>query len=412
MDIQLPKDVQFILNTLSEAGHAAYIVGGCLRDAVMGISPKDFDFTTSALPHEVKSLFPRCVDTGIDHGTVTVVIDRSNYEVTTFRMDGVYLDGRRPEDVTFTADIKEDLSRRDFSMNAIAYSPLEGLVDPFDGLADIRKKNIRCVGFAPARFEEDALRMMRAVRFAAQLDFSIDPDTFVAILSMAERLSLVSMERVREEFTKTLAGQNPAALVLLEETRLLPQILRGADFNGDIGKIIPWLIQCPKEPAMLYALFLFDSFIGCRDEAKDRAKDRAKNFMRHLKFDNQTVNETTSLVRYLKEPLANNRYAVKVLLNKIGPVQFGKLLTLKKIICPRKACHWESLRVVSDDILMSGECFLLKDLAVNGQDLIEAGIPAGKWLGRILADLLNLVMIDPSLNQKEQLLKLVSSGGL
>ena len=390
MPILLPKDVQTILQSLSLAGHSAYIVGGCVRDSLMGMSPKDWDIATSAKPHEIKAIFSHTVDTGIDHGTVTVVLNRNNYEVTTFRIDGIYLDGRRPKDVIFTADLEEDLSRRDFTINAIAYNPIAGLIDPFGGLEDIRRKNIRCVGHAPSRFKEDSLRMMRAIRFSAQLSFTIDPDTYQAIPPLSERLGLISIERIREELTKILSSSSPDALPLLEGANLWPQILREMPFHGDLRQTVSWLKQCPKEPAMLYALLL--------------SKEKGADFMRHLKFDNRTVKETALYVQWLWKHISNERYDVKTILNIMGPIHLKNLLTLKTILDPQKQAHWEAVRTTCEDIIKSGECFTLKDLAIDGKVLIEAGIPTGETIGRIMAALLDMVMSDPSSNQREILL--------
>jgi len=385
----MPKEVQSILTTLSNAGHAAYIVGGCVRDSLINILPKDWDIATSAQPNEIKAAFPHTVDTGIAHGTVTVVLHRQNYEVTTFRIDGTYLDSRHPEEVTFTTDIEEDLSRRDFTINAIAYNPATGLVDPFNGLEDISRKTIRCVGHAPSRFTEDALRMMRAIRFSAQLGFAIDPDTCKAIAPLSERLGHISIERIREEFTKILSSTNPGALSLLNETNLWPQILRGLPFQGNLSQAIPWLKQCPKRPAMLYALLL-----------------AGEVFMRHLKFDTRTSKEAALYTHWLYKHISSERYEVKKALNIIGAYQLNNLLLLKEITQPENQPHWKAIHIICEDILKSGECFTLKDLAIDGQTLITAGIPSGKNMGQIIAQLLDMVMVDPALNQKDTLLEI------
>ena len=387
MTIPLHTDVVFILETLQNAGHMACVVGGCVRDSLMGVTPKDWDIATSAVPHEIKALFPRSIDTGIEHGTVTVVQNGINYEVTTFRIDGEYLDGRRPEEVTFTKDLTEDLSRRDFTMNAIAYSPANGLADPFNGISDINKKIIRCVGHAPDRFSEDALRMMRAIRFCAQLSFDIDRSTYSAIPPLASRLGMVSIERIRDELTKILSAQNPNALTLLEDLGLWPFILRGTPFKGVLSQAASLLKACPKEPALLYALLPAD-----------------ENFMRHLKFDNHTIKETAIYTFWLKKCISNDRYHIKTILKEIGPNLFNNLLTLKEIILPKEAAGFQNIRLTVLDILNSGECFTLKDLEVKGSDLIAAGIPPGKNIGRILDGLLDAVMRGEIENKKDSLL--------
>ena len=382
--MQIPKDVQNILQTLSDAGHQGVIVGGCVRDSLMGITPKDWDIATSAQPEEVKAIFRNTVDTGIQHGTVSVIKNRKAYEVTTYRIDGLYIDGRRPTEVTFTNNLEEDLSRRDFTMNAIAYSQQTGIVDPFKGYADIQQKIIRCVGHAPSRFTEDALRMMRAVRFAAQLSFEIHPDTYAAIPPLAERLKMVSIERIREELTKILASPNPAVLPLLDEAGLwiFPK--------AELTRAVPWLVQCPKEPAMLYALLEAD-----------------ENFMRTLKFDNNSIKETDMYTRWLFKPIINDDYEIKAALNEMGEEKFYKLLVLKNIVTPDEI--WAEIQKSCNRILQANECYTIKDLAVNGQDLISAGIAPGEGMGRILAELLDRVMKNPELNEKETLLGMLLS---
>jgi len=381
MKIDLPKDVRFILERLGAGGFAAFAVGGCVRDSLMGKVPKDWDIATSAQPCEVKAAFPHTVDTGIQHGTVTVVRKRQNYEVTSFRVDGEYLDGRRPEAVTFTTDLEQDLSRRDFTMNAIAYNPAVGLKDLFGGYADIRLKKIRCVGNARERFTEDALRMMRAVRFSAQLGFDIEEETYSAIAPLSERLAMVSIERIRDELTKILTSMNPAALVMLDDTGLWEHV----PLSCDIASAVPRLEKCPKEPPMLYAL------LGADAET-----------MRRLHFDNRTVNETSLYLRYLDAEIIDEAYEIKKLLNKMSPREFRNLLVLKNIA---DGADYSRIRGTCDEILRLGECFTLKELAVDGEALIGIGIPAGKAMGRIFAQLLDMVMREPSLNEKNTLLQ-------
>lgn len=400
MRLSIPNEAKHIITNLARAGYSAYMVGGCVRDSLMGLMPKDWDIATSAEPTAIKRLFTHTVDTGIKHGTVTVVINRCNYEVTTFRIDGEYQDGRRPESVAFTNSIEDDLSRRDFTMNAIAYNHQSGLVDPFGGAEDIAKKNIRCVGNAEHRFTEDALRMMRALRFAAQLGFSIDPNTISAIPPLAERLGLVSIERVRDELTKLMSSANPHVLPLVEESGLWPYVLRGMTFSGKLDKIAMMLETCPKEPAMLYALLL-------KEEKKSVGA-----FLRHLRFDNNTINKTVLYVNWLDVPIPNDRYAIKKALADMGMESFVNLLTLKSIIYPFYPISptapqesWDRQRATAENILKYGECFTLKELDISGQDLIEAGILPGKEMGQIMANLLDMVMQYPCLNKKAFLLQ-------
>lgn len=443
----LPEDVKNILKTLNNAGHSAYVVGGCVRDCLMGKIPVDWDITTSAEPHEVKAAFQHTVDTGIEHGTVTVVIDQKNYEVTTFRIDGTYKDARRPEAVEFTTDLEMDLARRDFTMNAIAYNPAmsdstasssissgftnsnSGLVDPFGGVEDICRKNIRCVGDPSLRFDEDALRMMRAIRFSAQLSFEIDKPTYNAIHPLAEKLALISMERIREELTKILVSPNPGALQHLSETGLWKHILRGHSYEGDLS-CGDWLKKCPKDPAMLYGLLMHKPACESSESmvsgsmASGSMASWYESFMRHLKFDNRTIKEAAIYASYLdadnvnikneridikneRMNMKNERYNIKKTLNAIGSELFENLLILHEITRPQKSSHYKSIHSTYKDIIKSGECFCIKNLAVNGQDLINAGIAPGETMGKIMDDLLDKVMADPSLNQKELLLKLI-----
>ena len=391
--LTLPDDVKKILNTLNSEGHAAYVVGGCVRDSLMGIIPKDWDITTSALPHEIKTLFKPTIDTGIEHGTVTVVISRRNYEVTTFRIDGQYTDGRRPDTVKFTGKLEADLSRRDFTMNAIAYSPLTGITDPFCGAIDIKNKIIKCVNEPVLRFSEDALRMMRAIRFAAQLSFNIEEHTHKAIYQIAERLNLVSMERIRDELTKILCSDNPAMVKILADTGLWQYIIRGKNIKCNLNKAY-LIVNCTKTPAMIYALLETD-----------------KAFMRHLKFDNQTINETALYCEWIGKDITNSRYRIKKVLNKMGPDKFKKLIALKIIAEPDNSAHFNNVLNLARDIIKSGECYTLNNLAVKGGDLIDTGIPPGKEIGRALGDLLDMVMAEPELNDRDVLLGLLSAKG-
>ena len=225
MILEIPKKAEIILQILEKAGFEAYVVGGCVRDSILGRTPNDWDITTSATPQQVKELFHRTVDTGLQHGTVTVVIDKEGFEVTTYRVDGEYEDGRHPKEVTFTASLEEDLKRRDFTINAMAYNPTEGLVDLFGGMQDIENKIIRCVGDPLERFTEDALRIMRAVRFSAQLGFEIEEETKKALTVMAPNLVHVSAERIQVELVKLLMSPHPDYLRTAYEAGITRQFL-------------------------------------------------------------------------------------------------------------------------------------------------------------------------------------------
>ena len=380
----IPRNVKKIIAALEAAGHEAFVVGGCVRDVLRGVAPKDWDIATSALPEQTKKLFARTIDTGIKHGTVTVVFSREKFEVTTYRIDGEYRDSRRPDSVIFANKIEEDLSRRDFTINAIAYNMF--YVDPFDGRGDIEKKIIKCVGDPEHRFDEDALRMLRAVRFSAQLGFSVDAAALRAIEKLKKNLEKISAERIREELLKLLNGDFPCALKLLAETGLLFFVLRNREFRGDLDEIISQLAAVPRDEIIRLVLFL-------------RREDYEK-ILHDLRSSNHEISTVSKLIKFLPEKIVT-RYEIKKILNEMSFENFEKLLTLKEITQNESFAH---VRDEARDILQKNECFLLRDLAVNGDDLARAGVPRGKIMGETLARLLDAVMRDPSLNSKERLL--------
>jgi len=387
--------VEFIIDSLECVGYEAFIVGGCVRDIIRGVAPKDWDVATSATPAQAKALFARTIDTGIKHGTITVLLDRRHYEVTTYRIDGAYLDGRRPETVEFVSNIEEDLSRRDFTMNAIAYHPAKGFVDPFGGQADINRKMIRCVGDPVHRFTEDALRMLRAVRFSGTTGFAICGDVLKAISKLKRNLSNVSPERIREELGKLITSSHPEAVNLLHTTGLLFFVLRGREYAGDIAEIIPWLKKSPPHEPMRMALFLH------------WAGDNCENTLRDLRFDNKSIKEISLYVRMLYKRIPNGRYEIKQILRHVPKNIFENLLNLKAIINPLEAETLENIRQEAADIYQKGECFTLRDLAINGSDLAELGVPKGKEMGEMLENLLDMVMRNPELNTKSVLVELI-----
>jgi len=340
-------------------------------------------------------LFVRTIDTGIKHGTITVLLDRRHYEVTTYRVDGEYLDGRRPETVEFVSNITEDLSRRDFTMNAIAYNPNKGFVDPFGGQEDIKKDLIRCVGDPVHRFTEDALRMLRAVRFAGTTGFAVCHDVLEAIAKLKYNLANVSPERIREELGKLIMSPHPEAVELLYTTGLLPFVLRGRNYGGDICKVVAWLKQCPPYEPMRMALFLHWAGNDC------------ENILRNLRFDNKSIKEISLYVRMLHRPIPNERYEIKKILRYVPQDIFENLLTLKAIISLLESETLVDVRQEAVDIAQKGECFTLRDLAINGSDLAELGIPKGKGMGDILESLLDMVMCNPELNVKSTLIERV-----
>ena len=387
--MHLPPNVIKILDKLSKNGFEGYAVGGCVRDELLGISAKDWDITTNATPPQIKELFAKTVDTGIKHGTVTVLLENQHFEVTTYRIDGKYTDNRRPETVAFTADINEDLSRRDFTMNAIAFNPSDGFVDPFGGREDILRREIRCVGDAEARFNEDALRIMRAFRFAAQLGFNIDDEILTAAAKLGKNLANISVERIMNELTRLITAPHPHVLIQLETAGLLPYIL--PDFAGDLHKIIPKLKLCPPDAPMRYAVLLASY------------EEKTTAAFRRLKPDNKTLSLVSLYVSRYKTAIQPDRYEIKKILRRVPLETLAKLLTLQEIY----GIKTDEVFAQAQDIINKNECYTLKNLAINGDDLSAHGIKKGTKMGEILERLLNEVMQNPSANTRENLLNLI-----
>ena len=390
MGVSLPPQVSNILATLEGAGYEAFVVGGCVRDIIRGTQPTDWDITTSATPAQAKALFLRTVDTGIKHGTITVLFDGQHFEVTTYRIDGKYLDNRRPQAVTFASNIEDDLSRRDFTMNAIAYNPRTGFMDPHGGIADINARIIRSVGDAHLRFGEDALRMLRAVRFCGTTGFTIHPNIICAARALAGNLAYISPERVREELVKLVMSKNVAALDHLLDTGLLSHVLQGYSFGGDIANIISWLAAAPPHEAMRMAILLH------------WAQNDSEQMLRSMRFPLKFVREVTQYIKMLPTPIENNRYAIKKALRSTTQGMFANLISLKSIIYPQD--NLADIAATAADIAQSGECINLHMLAINGNDIIATGITDGAQVGEKLEMLLDLVLQNPNMNTREQLL--------
>ena len=391
----LPKDVAWILRKLNENGFEGYIVGGCVRDAIMGIAPHDWDMTTSATPQEIKSIFSHTVDTGIKHGTVTVVLNRENYEITTYRVEGDYKDCRHPSQVSFTRDLHEDLLRRDFTMNAIAYCQSEGYVDIFGGIGDIESRVIRGVGDASERFREDALRMLRAIRFSVQLDFDIEEKTKEALKENAVLIGKISAERIREELTKTITGNALNHLPVLWETGLLkyisPELSQWVEKNSE--NIIYQLKRIEKNTAMAYAVFL--QYMDCL---------KAKKVLQSLKFDTKTMRLAETILNNMKVQIETNPVQVRKLASKIGT---EALENLYKVRLAGGVSEAEKALEILKSIVKNGDCISVKGLALSGDDLLGMGVEKGKAMGNILKELLELVLENPQLNEKEILKKTV-----
>jgi len=434
--IQLPNEVRIILNSINQSGHEAYIVGGCVRDALMGRIPEDWDITTSATPDQIKQIFSKTYDTGIKHGTVTVLMEKGSYEVTTYRVEGEYKDYRRPSTVNFVGDINLDLGRRDFTVNAMAYHPDQGLVDPYKGMEDIQKAILRSVRNPEERFTEDALRILRGIRFSAQLGFEIEEATLKGMLKCAPLLEYISKERIRDEMMKTLLSDRPDKFRQMHEWGLLEYVLpefipcfttpqNHPHHIYDVGThTIKAVEQMPKESVLRLAMLLHD--IGkpathTRDEEGidhffghvPMGVEMTKKILRRLRFDNETITKVTTLVEYhdfhIQEELT--RTSIKEVLCKIGEDLFKKLLIIQEADArtqspdklPPKLKQLEETRVIFRDIIKHKECYTIKDLAIDGRDLALLGIKEGKIIGELLQEALEYVIENPTLNNKEHL---------
>ena len=388
--IQLPYEVEWVIGKIRDAGYEAFAVGGCVRDTLLGRTPEDWDVTTSARPEAVKAIFERTVDTGLQHGTVTVLKNRKGYEVTTYRIDGEYHDGRHPDSVEFTPNLLEDLKRRDFTINAMAYSHETGIVDEFGGMEDLKAGIVRCVGRPEDRFTEDALRLLRALRFSAQLGFEIEESTYAAIKTIAPNLAKVSKERVQAELTKLLLSAHPERILLLKETGLSAQIVPGFDAVF-APALFSKLSQLPAEKSLRWAGFLL-----CQ------STKQAEAVLKGLKMDNETIGNVSRMIEGAKKTLPLEKPAVRRAMSRYTAYQLEGALKLKELMGSPDAGEIRRLR---EEIIRDGDCVSLKDLAVKGRDLLEAGVERGPMVGEILNHLFDLVLLYPEKNDRELLLK-------
>jgi len=436
MIIKLPENAKKILDTMHEAGFEAYVVGGCVRDALLSREPGDWDITTNALPEDIKRIFKRTVDTGIEHGTVTVLMDKEGYEVTTYRIDGKYEDSRHPSEVTFTKSLVEDMKRRDFTINAMAYNEEEGLIDKFGGIDDLENKLIRCVGEPKERFSEDALRIMRAVRFSAQLDYDIEEDTKEAIRELAPTLSNISAERIQTELVKLLISDHPEKTKVMYELGITKVMLPEFDacmvtkqnnphHMYNVGEhIIKSLGYVRNDKVLRLTMLLHDiakpvtvtvdgkginHFYGHAQLGEKMAHD----IFRRLKFDRNTMDRVCNLIKYHDDRFPAVAKNVRRAMNRVGEDEFPFLLDVKyadtmaqsEYLREDKLKNIEDSRTLYEKIKEKGECVSLKKLAVNGKDLISIGIAPGKRIGEILGAMLEDVIDEPSHNTKEYLLE-------
>lgn len=437
MRIDIPENANKIIETLEAAGYEAYIVGGCVRDCILGREPGDWDITTSANPQEVKRLFRRTLDTGLQHGTVTVMFGREGYEVTTYRIDGEYSDHRRPDSVQFTASLEEDLKRRDFTINAMAYSHSKGVIDMFGGMQDLQDKVIRAVGVARDRFDEDALRILRAIRFAGQLGFEIERDTRSAMIIQAQYLEKISAERIRVELTKLLVSPHPEKLIdayvmgitahiLPEFDRMMEQPQNTPYHKYNVGvHCIEAVKNVRADATMRWAALLHDVGKPEAHTTDEKGIDHfyhhaelgvpvAERVLKRLKFDNKTIRDVCKLVRWHDYGMTAvpKKSRIRVLLGEVGKDFFPYIIEMKKAdMAAQSDYHSDEKQRLLDElvkryeeIIADDDCVAIKDLKISGGDLKAMGMKPGKEMGELLGRLLDEVVEVPEKNDREYLL--------
>ena len=439
MNIELPENIEYTIKTLEASGFDAYIVGGCVRDSLMGKTPKDWDVTTSALPEQVKEAFPEhvIIDLGLKFGTVALLPHQPPHEpveITTFRLDGAYSDNRHPESVIFSDNLKEDLSRRDFTVNAMAYNPKIGIVDMFGGKKDLEDGIIRCVGNPDKRFQEDALRIMRAMRFASVFGFTVHRETSNAMLEHKSLLRNISAERIANELNKMIVGQGIGEELLIHRdiiAEIIPELIPTFGFMQNNPHHL-WEVYLHTAQSIQYATsdvvirltMLFHDIAKpqCYTE-KDGighfyghaqiSSDIAKEVLSRLKYDNSTIKAVTELVLNHDADIEPRRKHIKRRLNKIGEVRLRQLIEVKKADAMAHAEPYRQERLdklskipsMISEIIEQRQCIAIKDLAVNGSDLMEIGISEGPRIGELLNHLVDMVIDETIENDKDDLLK-------
>ena len=435
MKITMPKGAEFIIRSLENAGFEAYIVGGCVRDGILGRDPEDWDITTIAKPDEIKRIFSHTVDTGIEHGTVTVLVPPEevergirSFEVTTYRIDGEYTDHRHPNAVSFTGSLEEDLARRDFTINAMAYHMERGIIDPFHGQEDLEKKIVRAVGKAKDRFAEDALRMMRGIRFSAQLDFSLDEEAYLGIESLKESLENVSKERIAVELWKLLASAHPDKVEMFFSTGLAPYITE--DFpkiqESGIPRLLPF---APVEKSVRFGLFLRN------------VPDLARKILRDLKLDRESIEGGSHFAALFSEEEVESPYALRKRIARYGLKMVRDFYEMRlallqqdeeELYSPLESDLLEAKRRTGEIIITKQQavsivkerllwitkveseknCVSLSELMLSGKDLISLGVSPGKRMGEILQLAFDRVLQEPKENEKEKLISYLQESGL
>ena len=434
--MNLPENVKYIITTLENAGYEGYAVGGCVRDTVLGRNPDDWDITTSASPQQAKQLFAKTIDTGIQHGTITVLLGKETYEVTTYRIDGEYEDSRHPKEVIFTSNLLEDLKRRDFTINAMAYNDRSGMVDAFGGMEDLKNGLIRCVGNPRERFTEDALRMMRAVRFSGQLGYTIEKETAEAVTELAPTLEKISAERICTELTKLMVSDNPDYLKKAYEMGMTDVFL--PEFNEtmvttqnhphhcySVGEhILHSLTMVRKDKLLRFAMLFHDMGKPLTKTTDENGIDHfyghaahsaeiADRVMKRLRFDNDTRRKVVTLVKYHDLKIGLTPKQVRKAIVTVGEELFPLLLEVKRgdflaqsmYMREEKEAELAELSRIYAQILEEKNCISLKDLAITGSDLIQAGMKPGKEIGEVLEYLFETVLDNPEDNTKEILLE-------
>ena len=442
MELNIPEGAACVLRRLREAGYEAYVVGGCVRDSLLHRMPDDWDITTSARPEQVKAVFHRTIDTGIQHGTVTVMMGKEAYEVTTYRVDGDYADGRHPDSVTFTPNLLEDLKRRDFTINAMAYCPEKGIVDEFNGIQDLENRTIRAVGDPVQRFSEDALRMMRAVRFSAQLDAAIEDQTAAAIRQLAPNLRLVSAERIRVELEKLLVSGHPERIrdayrlglldVFLPE---LSECMKCEQHNPhhcySVGEhIIHSVMEVRRDKVLRLTMLLHDVAKPQNIQTDENGVDHFRGhveasarmadvILRRLKYDNETRKIVTTLVAWHDRQLGQSFARIRHSISELGAELFPLLMEVKTADAMAQSDYQREEKLAQiaawqeayEKIMEQKDCLTIRDLAVSGQDLIKAGMKPGQQMGKVLHDMLEDVLSNPEHNTRDYLLTAYLPGG-
>lgn len=397
MKLQIPKDVEYIINKIYDNGHEAFIVGGCVRDSIIGLKPNDYDITTSAKPNEIMNIFKneKIIETGIKHGTVTLIKNGIEYEITTYRIDGEYNDNRRPDFVEFTNDINKDLQRRDFTINAIAYNHRIGIVDTFDGIGDIHKKIIKTVGKADERFNEDGLRIIRAVRFSCKLGFDIEKDTLTSIYKNINLIKNVSIERIQNEFNKILLSDSPENLYILYQAGMFDVL----NFNSvKINKNELKYIKKSKKD-LIIRLSMFTYITGYIE--------KSKNILNIFRYSNKIKKQCSIILDNLDNKIIADKVCIKLYLNKIGKENLSYLLYIKKILKKEFINEdYDEIYEMINDIERNKECYSLDKLDIDGSDLRALGY-AGKDIGQKLDYLLKNVIENPEINNKIDLISII-----